>query len=185
MATAITFIEKNKTSPFGLFLMSALSIAALIASARIQVPMLPVPITLQTAVVLILPCVLGWRLALGVLGSYLAAGAMGLPVFASGALAGPAYFFGPTGGYLVGFAAATIMVGAAFTYKKQWSFLALSALMLAGHALILTTGALWLAYGAPSLGLSQAFLVGVTPFLFGSVVKSGLAASIVKGFSAQ
>jgi biotin transport system substrate-specific component len=180
MATTATLIEKTKTSPLGMFLIGALSIAALAASAKIQVPMIPVPITLQTAVVLILPCLLGWRMGWSVLAAYFAAGAMGLPVFA-GALSGPAYFFGPTGGYLVGFIAAMVFAGMIYEKKKDWSFLSLSALMLVGHVIILALGVLWLAYGIPFLGLSAAIASGFIPFIFGTILKSGLAAAVVKG----
>lgn len=179
MATTITLIEKSKTSPLGLFLIGALSIAALAASARIQVPMIPVPITLQTAVVLILPCLLGWRIALGILAAYFAAGAAGLPVFA-GVLAGPAYFVGPTGGYLLGFAVAMSLTGIIFERKAKWSFLELGGLMLAAHMIILALGAFWLAFGAPMLGMTQALATGVYPFVIGSVLKAGLAAAAIK-----
>lgn len=182
MTIAIRFLDKDKTSPLGLLLVGLVSIAALAASARIQVPMYPVPVTLQTAVVLLLPCLLGWRVALGVLAAYFAAGAAGLPVFA-GAITGPAYFFGPTGGYLVGFAAAMTMVGLTFERKNDMSFIALFALMIAGHALILMLGTMWLAYGVPSLGMAQAFATGVVPFLIGSVLKSALVSSAVKALS--
>ena len=70
-------------------------------SAKIQVPFWPVPMTMQTFVVLVLGVAYGWRLAGATVLLYLAQGALGLPVFAAGG--GPAYMDGPTGGYLVGF----------------------------------------------------------------------------------
>ncbi len=140
--------------------------------------MIPVPITLQTVVVLMLPFMLGYRMALAVVAGYFTAGLLGAPVFASGA--GPAYFAGPTGGYLAGFAAAVMMMGAALNYRKEWSLAPLICLMLAGHAVILALGAIWLAYGIPSLGMTQAVMTGVVPFLGGSVIKSLIAAMLVK-----
>lgn len=144
--------------------------------------MIPVPITLQTAVVLILPCLLGWRVALGILAAYFAAGAAGLPVFA-GPLSGPAYFFGPTGGYLLGFVVAASLAGIAFQSKDKWSFLELSGVMLGAHMIILGFGAFWLAYGTPMLGMDMALATGVYPFVIGSIVKSGLAASVIKALT--
>jgi biotin transport system substrate-specific component len=177
--TAIRAVfENNKISPLALFIGLA-SIAALAAAARIQVPMWPVPITLQTGVVLLLPCLLGTRGAMAVLAGYFAAGAMGLPVFAGPS--SPAYFLGPTGGYLLGFAAAALAVGTIYERRGDWSFVKLCALMLAGHALILALGAAWLAYGATALGIEKAFASGILPFLSGSIMKSLLVASCVKG----
>lgn len=180
MTRALAYIEKTKTSPLGAALLGLLSIAALAASAKIQVPMIPVPVTLQTAVVLLLPCLLGTRLSLAVLAGYFAAGAMGLPVFAGAGLAGPAYFVGPTGGYLIGFVAAAAFVGSMAASRPIWSFAALTALMLAGHAVILAFGTAWLAYGLPALGWQAAFAAGTVPFLAGSALKSALVAASVK-----
>lgn len=179
MTAAIALIEKTKTSPLGFCLIGVLSILALVASARIQIPMVPVPITLQTAIVLLMPCLLGTRFALTILSTYLAMGFAGLPVFA-GPLAGPAYFFGPTGGYLVGFVAAATMVGMMYDSMKSWNFWTLGALMLAGHAVILLAGATWLAFGVPSLGLAAAITGGVIPFIIGSVLKSAFVAASIK-----
>lgn len=165
-----------------MFFIGLLSIAALIASARIQVPLYPVPVTLQTALVLLLPCLIGTRFSLGVLSAYFAAGFAGLPVFAmaAGSVAGPAYFFGPTGGYLLGFVAATFFVGLCYEQKNLRSLPVIFLLMLAGHAIILLFGAIWLAYGLPSLGFQTAVLVGIVPFLLGSLLKSGLACLIAE-----
>ena len=73
----------------------------LIISAKIQVPFWPVPMTMQTFVVLVLGIAYGWRLAGATVLLYLAQGAVGLPVFAAGG--GLTYLAGPTGGYLIGF----------------------------------------------------------------------------------
>jgi biotin transport system substrate-specific component len=124
-------------------------------------------------------------MALTVLGSYFALGAMGFPVFAmtAGALPGLAYFAGPTGGYLAGFVLAVMVTGYGFVYIKQHArgFAALAmlcALMLAGHAVILSAGMFWLAFGLPQMGVAAALAAGVVPFLIGTVIKSGIAASL-------
>ena len=84
--------------------LALLGTLVLVASAKVQVPFYPVPMTLQTLAVLTLGAWFGARLAAATVALYLGEGLIGLPVFA-GAAAGPAYLAGPTGGYLVGFLA--------------------------------------------------------------------------------
>ncbi len=193
MTLAHILTKRTTISPVWMTLLAGCgSIAALIISARVQVPMIPVPITFQTAVILALPCLLGVRMALGTLGSYFALGAMGLPVFAmtAGALPGAAYFAGPTGGYLAGFVLAMMMVGGVYHFLKtrassRGDFLTLFALMLAGHGVILAAGMAWLAFGPTHMGAAAAFTAGVVPFIAGSLLKSGIAASVVGYFLAK
>ena len=83
---------------------------ALAISAKTQVPFYPVPMTLQTLVVLAIGAAFGARLAAATVLLYLGEGLAGLQVFA-GLAAGPAYMAGPTGGYLVGFLFAAALVG--------------------------------------------------------------------------
>ncbi len=170
--------EQSKASPLIVFFLWMLSVAALTASAKIQIPMVPVPITMQTVIVLSLPCIFGYKMGLGILTTYLMMGLAGAPVFA-GPSAGPAYFFGPTGGYLAGFVIAAAFAYFLFSKIKMHSIFSLCLVMLAGHIVILFAGFLWLAYGLPSLGFSKAFLVGVTPFLTGSILKSIIAALLI------
>ena len=144
-------------------------------SAKIQVPFWPVPITMQSMVVLLIGIAYGSRLGALTVFAYLAEGAAGLPVFA-GAMAGPAYLMGPTGGYLVGFLLAAYFSG--WAAERGWSrdlprgFL----VMLVGHVLIFVPGLAWLA--AP-FGLSKALAVGMIPFLVATLVKSGLGAALL------
>ena len=87
--------------------------AALIACGAylaIPIPISPVPIVLQNLFVLLAGLLLGGRWGLASVGIYLLAGAVGLPVF-TGGKGGVAHFFGPTGGYLVGFAASVFVAG--------------------------------------------------------------------------
>lgn len=100
---------------------------------------------------------------------------IGLPVFAGGA--GPLYLLGPTGGYLIGFLLSVWCVGG--LKHKSSSLLYIFGLMILGHVIILACGAVWLAFGVPSLGFEQAVFVGILPFIIGSVLKSALAAAIV------
>lgn len=146
----------------------------LVASAKIQVPFYPVPMTLQTLAVLTLGALFGARLAGATLALYLAEGLIGLPVFA-GAAAGPAYMMGPTGGYLIGFLLGAALVGwlAERGWTRGWP-LALAEMTL-GHIVIFAVGVLWL---VPALGVERAWAVGVVPFVAATVVKTLLAAAL-------
>lgn len=144
----------------------------LTVSAKIQVPFWPVPMTMQTYAVILLGAVLGWRLGTASVLFYLAQGAVGLPVFASGA--GLAYFAGPTGGYLVGFAVSALLVG--LLAARGWDRRLPSALamMALGTAVILALGVAWLSVFLGSA--EKAVAAGLMPFLAGAVFKTVLAA---------
>ena len=141
----------------------------------ITLPFSPVPITGQTFGILIVAMALGRVRGLAVVMAYLLEGAMGLPVFASGS-AGIAKFVGPTGGYLVGFAASAYLVG--YLADKSWdkSFGKTAIAMILGTALIFITGLAQLSFFVPSETL---FTMGFTPFLPGAVIKIALASVIL------
>lgn len=143
--------------------------AALMAvCAQVAVPMIPVPMTLQTFAVLLAGAVLGGgRGAIAVL-LYLALAALGLPVLAEGG-SGLDRFTGPTAGYLFAFPLAALIAGELARRSLFRRPAAEIALMIGVHLLILALGAAWL---ATSLGLSAALANGFTPFLVGAVVKS-------------
>ena len=143
-------------------------------SARIQVPMWPVPVTMQTFAVLFLALTYGPRLAFSTVALYLAQGAVGLPVFASGG--GLSYIVGPTGGYLVSYAVAALVVG--WLARQGWGrpITRVFAAMILGSAIIYLIGAGWLAV---FIGLEKAVSLGVLPFLFGDLLKALLAAAIL------
>ncbi len=155
----------------------------LILSAKVQVPMWPVPMTMQSFVVLFLGAALGPRLGTASVALYLGQGLAGLPVFAMPGAAGPAYFLGTTGGFLLSFIPAAWIAG---HFARQGSPLVrVGAGMLIAHALILVLGMAWLAWlaqlasGATGVGVTRAFAVGVQPFIVGSLVKSALATGLV------
>ena len=85
---------------------------------------------------------------------------------------------GPTGGYLIGFVLAAFAAG--WLCERAWdaSVARLSAVMIAGQAIILVPGFVWLAYGL-NLGAEKAWLVGVLPFIAGSIVKSALGTALL------
>jgi len=149
--------------------------AAVIAlSARVQVPMWPVPMTMQTFAVILIAMAFGARMGVASVAVYLAQGAAGLPVFAAGG--GIAYLAGPTAGYLWGFLLVAAVVGWLADRGMTRHFAGALALALLGSALVYGVGASWL---ASFIGAEAAFRAGVLPFLPGDVVKSVLAALLL------
>ena len=146
-------------------------IALLTISAHIKVPFYPVPLTMQTLIVLGIGMTYGARLGGTTLIGYLAAGFIGLPVFAGGA--GMAYMIGPTGGYLAGFFVAAVIVGALAErgWTRNWATAA--AAMLMGNAIIYFLGVGWL---TSLIGLDKAVQFGLLPFLYGDALKLIIAA---------
>jgi biotin transport system substrate-specific component len=149
----------------------------LAASAKINLPLPYVPMTLQTLVVLVIGAAYGWRLGAATVIAYLAEGAIGLPVFA-GPVGGLAPLIGPTAGYLLGFVAAAAVTG--WLCERGWdrSVLPLFAAMGLGHIIILGCGFAWLAFGA-KLGVEKAWLVGIAPFIAASLLKNAVGALAV------
>ena len=148
--------------------------AALAVSAKMQIPFWPVPFTLQTLVVLLVGMTFGPRLGAATVALYLGQGAAGLPVFATGG--GLAYFAGPTGGYLIGFLVAALLMG--WMAERGWGRSVLSTVgaMLAGTAVIFACGVSWLAY---LIGPEQAVAAGLVPFLASAILKIIIAAILM------
>ncbi len=148
-------------------------LVALFAQIAIPLPFSPVPVTGQTFAVLLTGVLLGSRRGSLALLTYLAEGAMGLPVLAGGA-AGLARLTGPTGGYLVGFVAAAWLVGR--LAERGWDRRMESTLlaMLLGNAVIYAFGLPWL---ARFVGADRVFDLGLLPFLPGDLGKVLLAAA--------
>ncbi len=148
-------------------------------SAKIQIPFYPVPMTMQTFVILCIGMAYGWRLGGATVLLYLAEGASGLPVFAGTPAKGIgiAYMMGPTGGYLLGFLAAAVAVG--WLAEKGWdrNIVRTIAAMVLGTAIIFAPGLLWL---GTVIGWEKPVLaLGLTPFLWGAVFKISLAAAVL------
>jgi biotin transport system substrate-specific component len=144
--------------------------ALLTLSAKVQVPFWPVPMTLQTLVVLLIGAAYGARLGGITVATYLAQGAIGLPVFASGA--GLAYVAGPTGGYLAGFLIAAVVVGwLADRGYGRTAFTTLAAFAV-GEAIMYSLGVGWL---ASFTGIEKAISLGLAPFMLAEATKLALA----------
>ena len=146
-------------------------------SSFIEVPMVPVPVTMQTFAVALVGALYGWRLGGITIVTWLIQGALGLPVLAGGA-AGAHHFVGPTAGYLFAFPVAGMAMG--WLAERGWNghrpFLAFAG-MLISNGLCLVLGAAWLAV---LIGVEQAVMAGVTPFLIGAVLKAALGAATLR-----
>jgi biotin transport system substrate-specific component len=146
-------------------------------ASQISVPMVPVPITMQTFALTMIGALYGWRLGGLTVLAWLAEAMVGFPVLANGA-GGLAPFMGPTAGYLVSFPIIAALAGwlAARGWTGDRVVLSFSA-HLAANILCLAIGGLWLAY---LLGMEKAWLFGVAPFILGAVLKSALVAAALK-----
>ena len=136
-------------------------------SAKIKVPFYPVPMTMQTFVVVLIGITLGWKLGLATVFAYLFEGAIGLPVFAGTPEKGIgiSYMVGPTGGYLVGFLSSVFIAGFVNLNKNIIiKFYLISLSILA----IYITGVPWLAYLA---GWEVAYIWGIKNFVLAEIFK--------------
>ena len=126
--------------------LAAFGVALLAVSAKINLPLPYVPMTLQTLVVLMIGAVYGWRLGTLTIIAYLAVGALGLPVFA-GPVGGLKPLTGATAGFLSGFVVAAFVTG--WFSERGWdrSLVRLFVVMAIGHIVIMAMGFAWLAYG--------------------------------------
>src|SRR5688572_20368774 len=148
--------------------------AVMAAASQAEWAVGPVPITLQTFALFVLAGLFGGAVTLGAVLLWLALAAVGLPVLAGGASGWPA-LLGYTAGFLAGMAGAAWVIGrAAETVTGFWR---LTALFLAGHAIVLFVG--WAGLAAV-ISLKYAFLDGVAPFLPGALLKSLAAAAAVR-----
>lgn len=145
-------------------------------ASQISVPMVPVPITLQTLAITMIGVLYGWRLGALTVLAWLGEAMMGLPVLAGGS-GGLAPFVGPTAGYLAAFPIIAALAG--YLANKGWtgshvvkSFFA----HLSANILCLAIGGAWLGY---LIGAEKGLALGVTPFILGAVLKSALAAALL------
>ncbi len=150
-----------------------IGLSTLFLTSQISIPLHPVPITLQTVGVMMVALSLPQRAALQSIFSYVALGALGLPIFA-GFSGGFAKLLGPTGGYLIGFIAAVYLMARAKTFLGMTSGWRIFINCAFGQLCIYIFGIAWLAYVLGSL--DKAITLGLVPFIFPGIMKAFLLA---------
>ena len=146
-------------------------------SAKVKIPFYPVPMTMQTFVVLLLGLSFGYKIGLSAVGLYLLEGIVGLPVFSNSPERGIGlvYFTGPTMGYLIGFLSACYL--ASFVKLNYNFFIIFSKLTLAVSTIYIF-GVIWL---GTLIGWDKPiFNLGVAPFLLAEAFKVLLLSLLVK-----
>jgi len=171
-------ISNNKI--IKIFLISILGSILLTISAKIKIPFYPVPMTMQTFVVIFLGISFGYKVGVTTIFLYLLEGIAGLPVFSNSPERGIGivYFTGPTMGYLIGFLFACYL--ASFVKLKD-NFLKIFAKLTFAASTIYIFGVLWL---GTLIGWDKPILsLGVTPFLLAEIFKILLLCLLVKKIS--
>ena len=146
-------------------------------SAKIKIPFYPVPMTMQTFIVLFLGISFGYKIAISAVGLYLIEGILGLPVFSNSPERGIGlvYFTGPTMGYLVGFIFASFF--ASFV-KFNDNYIIIFIKLILAVSIIYILGILWL---GSLIGWDKPIIqLGITPFLFAEFFKIVLLTVISK-----
>jgi biotin transport system substrate-specific component len=159
------------------FVLIFLGTMALTISAKLKIPFYPVPMTMQTFVVLFLGLAFGYKIGLATVGVYLLEGIIGIPVFSNSPEKGIGlvYFIGPTMGYLIGFLSAVFFAG--YLNLKNNIFIIFSKLIFSVSTIYLF-GALWL---GTLIGWDKPILeLGVTPFLLAELFKICLLTILAK-----
>ncbi|AIL12774.1 hypothetical protein IM40_03335 [Candidatus Paracaedimonas acanthamoebae] len=154
----------------------ALGVMLLFACSQIQIPLKPVPITLQTLAVILIGLTYKSRQAFEAVFAYLLLGAVGAPVFAQFS-GGHASLFGPTGGFLAGFLVAAPLTAWVFSKFTQKTWGAIFVSCVVGQAMIYVLGVLWL---EKFVGFEASLKAGVLPFILPGVVKTVILASIIR-----
>ena len=159
-------------------------------SARIAIPIPPVPVTLQTLVLLTFSMAVGSRLAFLTFALYIFQGIIGIPVFAKPPFSGFYYLLGPSGGYLLGMLIASYFVGYLAEKNYDKNFITSLITIFIGTIIIFIPGLIWLGFWFdqyhPELsqqinlgeGYKYAFKYGLLVFKFTEPVKIALAACI-------
>ena len=168
------FVKSFKHTKIIKFLFVALMGSIVLAiSSKIKIPFYPVPMTMQTLVVLMIGVGFGWKLGLATVSLYLFEGIIGLPVFSGTPEKGIGliYFTGPTMGYLVGFLPAVFFAGLLKVYYKYnliHRFILNFILYTFSVSFIYLFGLIWLANFVP---VEKIWMIGAMPFLLAELLK--------------
>ena len=170
-------VKSGNTKILKYLLIIFLGSILLTISSKIKIPFYPVPMTMQTFVVLFLGMSFGYKIGLATVSLYLLEGIIGLPVFSNSPEKGVGiiYFTGPTMGYLIGFLFATFLAGY-FNFKVNifYTFLKL----IISVSVIYILGIFWL---GNLIGWDKPIIqLGVTPFLLAELFKISILAILSK-----
>ena len=147
-------------------------------SAHVKIPIPPVPVTLQTLVVLVFAMSVGWKIAFITFAFYLFQGTIGLPVFATGG--GIVYLTGPTAGYLYGMTIAAVVISYFADKGFSVSYIKTLISIILGSILIFTFGVLYL---GSIIGYNKAIQAGLLPFIPSELFKIALAVILIPTFN--
>src|SRR4051812_14385636 len=175
----MTSIQALAARPSRITVVGVIGFAAAVAAASqiaIPLPLTPVPITLQPMLVILAGMWLGPAAGMASMALYLAAGAVGLPVFTPLGAPGVARFFGPTGGYLLAYPAAAYVAGVLGARFPSLAGRWIAA--CAGIAVLFAGGVAQLTVLTGSF--TRAIALGITPFAALDGVKAFMAAAITK-----
>ena len=149
-----------------LLVLGGVAFLSIMSQILIPLPYTPVPISLGTFGVTLMALLYGRKLGTATILSYVAAGSLGAPIFAGGKAGS---LFSPTGGYILGYIVATIILGYLADKGVTKSYVKTILSLMLSSAIILTLGSLVLSLFVPG---KNAFMIGVLPFLPGDALKS-------------
>ena len=164
----IVKIEAKEKETFKniLLVLGGVAFLSIMSQVLIPLPYTPVPISLGTFGVTLMALLYGRKLGTATILSYVAAGSLGAPIFAGGKAGS---LFSPTGGYILGYIVAVVILGYLADKGVTKSYVKTILSLLLSSAIILTLGALVLSLFVPG---KNAFMIGVLPFLPGDALKS-------------
>ena len=161
--------------------LALLGTVLLAISSKVKIPFYPVPMTMQTLVVLLIGFMFGWKLGIATISLYLFEGIIGLPVFAGTPEKGVGliYFTGPTMGYLLGFIPAVFFSGfltTRFKYNFIYRLILNFAIFTFSISFIYIFGLIWLLNFVP---LEKVWALGALPFLPAEILKISIVTVFV------
>ena len=169
--------QNSQTRMIKSLLIIFLGSIVLAISAKVKIPFYPVPMTMQTFVVLFLGVSFGYKIALATVGLYLFEGIIGIPVFSNSPERGVGllYFTGPTMGYLIGFLSASFL---ASFIKNEDNYFTIFIKLTFSVSTIYILGILWL---GTLIGWDKPIIeLGVIPFLLAEIFKIALLTILTK-----
>jgi biotin transport system substrate-specific component len=171
-----TVFPRSTALTHAAFIVGGTLFIAALAQIAIPVPGSPVPVTGQTLAVYLIGTTYGARLGFATFATYLLAGIAGAPVFAPAATVGLARLTGATGGYLIGMLVATLILGALADRKADQKFKTSFPALILGSVIVFAFGLIWLNVSL-NLTWAQTISAGLTPFIFGEVIKIAITAT--------